>query len=440
LSYIGEVEVDMKHTGWQNWSGSVRCNPATVASPRNVEELAQIVGDCGRTGRRLRVAGSGHSFTPLVETDDIVVSLKHLTGLDESVGPARDRATALAGTRLKELGQALFDHSLAMENLGDIDEQSISGAISTGTHGTGIKFGSIATQVIGLDLVTVDGKVVECSEESNPELFKAAQVSLGALGVIARVTLRVQPSYRLRRQSRRALVADCLANVEKHKQENRNFEFFWFPYSGYCQAKFLNQTTEPPTRVNRWSRLMENRIFLALSEWCRIMPRMCRPISRFSAWSIPTVTEVNYSQLVYPTPRLVRFQEMEYNLPAAHFLDAMSEIRDSIERSRFAVHFPIECRFVQADDIWLSPATGRDSCYIAVHMYRGMPYQEYFAAMESIFQKYEGRPHWGKMHTMTAAQLRQAYPRWDDFLRLRGELDPRRILLNPYLERLFGLR
>src|SRR5262245_17543344 len=313
----------MNHSGWQNWSGSVQCNPASIVRPRSVEELAQIVGDCGRTGRRLRVAGSGHSFTPLVATDDLLVSLKNLTGLDESVTAARDRVTALGGTRLKDLGQALFDHSLAMENLGDIDEQSISGAISTGTHGTGIKFGSIATQVIALDLITADGQVLQCSEELRPDLFKAAQVSLGALGIIARVTLRVLPSYRLRRESRRELLEDCLTNVEKHKEQNRNFEFFWFPYSRYCQAKFLNKTTEPPTRISRWSRVMENRVFLALSESCRLMPRMCRPISRFSAWSIPTVKEVNYSQLVYPTPRLVRFQEMEYNVPAEHFLDAI---------------------------------------------------------------------------------------------------------------------
>src|SRR5215469_1003318 len=428
----------MKNTMWQNWSGSVSCSPSMIANPRTVDELVQLVADCGRTGRRLRVAGSGHSFTPLVASDDLVVSLKNLTGLDESVGPARNRATALAGTRLKELGQALFDHSLAMENLGDIDEQSLSGAISTGTHGTGTRFGSIATQVISLDLVTADGKIVECSEESNSELFKAAQVSFGVLGVIARVTLRVLPSYRLRRESRRALLDDCLANVEKHKRENRNFEFFWFPYSGYCQAKFLNQTSEPPTRINRWSRVMENRIFLALSELCRLMPGLCPSISRFSAWSIPTVTEVNYSQLVYPTPRLVRFQEMEYNLPAERFIEAMTEIRQCITKNRFAVHFPIECRFVRADDIWLSPATGRDSCYIAVHMYRGMPYRQYFTAIEKIFQNHNGRPHWGKMHTMTADQLAAAYPRWDDFLRLRTELDPKGIFLNPYLEKLFA--
>lgn len=183
---------------------------------------------------------------------------------------------------------------------------------------------------------------------------------------------------------------------------------------------------------------MENRVFLALSECCRVMPSMCRPISRFSAWSIPTVTEVNYSHLVYPTPRLLRFQEMEYNLPAEHFVEAMTEIRECIAQKRFAVHFPIECRFVRADDIWLSPATGRDSCYIAIHMYSGMPYQQYFADIERIFQKHGGRPHWGKMHTMTADQLATAYPRWNDFLQLRSELDPKGIFLNPYLETLFG--
>jgi FAD-linked oxidoreductase len=428
----------MEKKEWQNWSGSVSCHPLEIVYPDSLPKLAEIVRHANATGQKIRVVGAGHSFTPLVATEGLLLSLDRLTGVD-SVDQERHQATVWAGTRLKDLGEALFANGLAQENMGDIDEQSIAGAVSTGTHGTGINFGSIATQIDGLTLVTAGGDIVECSAEVNGDLFKAAQVSLGMLGIIAKVTLRLEPTYRLRRESRRATLDECLKDLDQLKHSNRNYEFFWFPYSDYCQSKTLNVTTDAPTPVNQFNLLMENRVFWLLSECCRLVPPLSASMSRLSGRLIPTVSEVNYSHRIFPSPRLVRFQEMEYNVPAERFVDALVAVRECINQRRFNVHFPVECRFVRGDDIWLSPATGRDSAYLAVHMYKGMPYREYFDALEPIFQSHQGRPHWGKMHTMTAEQLLVCYPRWQDFCRLRTEMDPKGIFLNSYLAQMLNV-
>ena len=424
---------------WRNWSGSVRGAPRTFALPRGVDELSALLAECARTGRHARVVGDGHSFTPLVQTDDLLISLDRMQGV-EAVDAERGTVRVWGGTRLKRLGDELLARGLAQENLGDIDVQSIAGAISTGTHGTGTRFGTLATQVAGLTLVTASGDVIECSETHNPDIFKAAQVSLGTLGVIAAVTLRVVPAKRLRFVSRRERVDDCLANLERYKRENSHFEFFWMPYTSWAQAKFLNETGDPPSKGNIFGTLnkllLENGLYWALSELCRLAPPVSRTVSRVSAWGIASVAETDYSHRLFATPRLVKFQEMEYNIPAEQFPAALAEIRACLARERFNVHFPIECRFVRGDDIWLSPAYQRDSAYIAVHMYRGMPYERYFHAVEEIYQHYDGRPHWGKMHTLDAASLAARYPRWHDFRRVRAALDPGGVFLNDYLRRM----
>ena len=425
---------------WQNWSGSVQSRPREIVKPASIEELARLVTAYGRDGRHVRVVGSGHSFTPLVQTDDVLMSLDQVQGI-EAAATEHQTVTVLGGTRLKALGDALLARGVAQENLGDIDVQSIAGAISTGTHGTGIRFGTLATQVEGLTLVTGTGEILECSPEHNPEIFKAAQVSVGALGVIARVKLRVVPAKHLRFQSHREKLAECITNLERYKQENTHFEFFWMPYTEWVQAKFLNETESPASGSNLWGQfnkiVLENGVYWVLSEWCRMIPRLSKPISKFSARAIASVDEVDYSHRLYATPRMVRFQEMEYNIPADHFKDVIAEVQQCIEQQQFAVHFPVECRFVHADDIWLSPAYQRESAYVAVHMYKGMAYQDYFQDIEEIFKRHQGRPHWGKMHTQTAESLAALYPRWHDFRRIRAALDPQGVFLNDYLRRLF---
>ncbi len=427
---------------WSNWSGSVKCSPVEIVKPRSIDELTKIVGEYGRAGRHLRVAGSGHSFTPIVQSNDVLLSLEEMQGI-ESIDAERGSVTVLGGTVLKNLGNMLFEHGLAQENLGDIDVQSISGAISTGTHGTGTRFGTLSTQVEGLTLVTAMGEILECSPEREPDVFKAAQVSLGTLGVIAKVKLRVVPAKRMHYQSQQKKLADCLANLEQYKQENSHFEFFWFPYTDGVQAKFLNETTEPVSKSTFWGNfnkvVLENYVYWLLSEACRRVPSLCKTVCHISARSIATIDEINYSHRLFTTRRMVRFQEMEYNIPVEHTISLINEIQECIQQRQVQVHFPIECRFVHADDIWLSPAYQRDSAYIAVHMYRGMPYRSYFYSIEEIFKRYEGRPHWGKMHTRTARELAVLYPRWHDFWRVRAALDPQGVFLNSYLHDLFDV-
>jgi FAD-linked oxidoreductase len=436
------VKWELNRKVWRNWSGSVCSKPRHILYPQTVAEVAEVVARCAQEGKRLRVVGSGHSFTRLVQTEDVLLSLDLMQGI-AGVDEDADMVEVWGGTKLKALGEALYTLGYAQENLGDINAQSIAGAISTGTHGTGIRFGSLSTQVAGITVVTGSGDVQECSEEEKPELFKALQVSLGLLGVIVKVRLRVIPAFAMRYQGKRMLLAECLANLDGLKNGNRHFEFYWFPYSDYVQAKCMNETEETSGGNNTWSYLqkmvLENGAFWLLSEGCRLFPRLCKPVSRLSARSVPIVQEVDMSHRLFATPRLVRFNEMEYNVPADRMREVIEEIRDCIEANQFAVHFPLECRYAKGDDIWLSPAYNRDSAYIAVHMYKGMPYQEYFSQVEQIFWRYGGRPHWGKIHSMDAVRLSEAYPKWHEFLAVRSELDPQGIFVNDYLRELFGI-
>lgn len=433
---IGEVR------RWHNWSSSVKSTPKVVVKPASLEELAKLVGTYAREGRRVRVVGAGHSFTPLVHTNDVLMSLDNMQGI-ESIDAEKNYVTIWGGSRLHKLGDDLLARGLAQENLGDIDVQSIAGAISTGTHGTGIRFGTIPTQVVGLTLVTGNGEILECSGERNPEIFKAAQTSFGALGIIAKVTLRAVPAKRLHYKGYRERLSSVLTNLERYKQENSHFEFFWFPNTDWVQAKFINETDEPASKTNLLGTLnkivLENWVYWVISEACRLVPKFSATASKISAAGVASIDEINYSHRLFATPRMVKFQEMEYNLPAEHLPTVLQQVRESITEHRINVHFPVECRFVKGDDIWLSPAYQRDSAYIAIHMYKGMPYTTYFRHAEAIYQNYQGRPHWGKMHTLDHRKFSQLYPRWQDFLRIRQQLDPQSTFLNDYLREMLGI-
>ena len=428
---------------WRNWSGFVKFTPRQIFKPGSLDELQRLVSDSGRTGRHVRVVGAGHSFTPLMQTDDILISLDNWQGI-EKIDAKNGVVKVRGGTRLRRLGEMLLSYGLRQENLGDIDVQSISGAISTGTHGTGIKFGTLSTQVQGLTLVTADGELLECSPTQNSTIFKAAQVSLGMLGVIAYVTLRVVPSKHLHLQGRRETMNECFQNLDKYKQENTYFSFLWAPYTDWVQIKFLNETTESISKYiflsNFEKIVLKNWVYWGVSECCRLFPSLSKSVSKLAASSNSISDEVNYSHRIFSTPRVVRFQEMEYNIPAEHIQAVLREIQACIELHRFNVHFPLECRFVREDDIWLSPAYQRTSAYVAVPMYRGMEYKEYFRHIEDIFRRYEGRPHWAKVHTQTAESLSQLYPCWNDFLHIRASLDPCGVFLNSYLQDLFTTR
>lgn len=427
---------------WHNWSSSVKSTPREILQPTGLEDLVRLVKNAAREGRHIRVVGAGHSFTPLAQSADILLSLDRMQGI-ESVDTASNQVTIWGGSRLRRLGNDLLARGLAQENLGDIDTQSIAGAISTGTHGTGITFGTIATQVSGLTLVTASGDILECSAEQHPEIFKAAQTSFGTLGIIVKVVLQAVPARRLHYVVRREPLSQVFAHLERYREENAHFEFYWFPHTEWAQTKCMNLTDEPATSGNLLSTLnkivLENWVYAGLSEACRLVPPLCQTISNISVAALATVSETNYSHRLFATPRMVKFQEMEYNLPLEHFQTVLEQVKASIQEHRTHVHFPVECRFVKGDDIWLSPAFQRDSAYIAVHMYKGMPYTAYFRQCEAIYQNYQGRPHWGKIHTLDHRTLAQRYPRWRDFLRTREQLDPQGLFLNDYLHTMLGI-
>jgi FAD/FMN-containing dehydrogenase len=386
---------------WENWSGSVTAEPTALYRPETEADLVEIV-ERHAPGDSIRAVGAGHSFTRLGETDDVLVATDELTGI-ESVDRDARQATVRAGTTLEALNAALADHDLAMANLGDIDQQHLAGAMLTGTHGTGESFGILAEQIAELRLVTAAGDVRTLSP-ADGDSFDAARVSLGALGLVSAITLDVLPAYDLEVVHRFVDLEVALEHYEDLLGANRHAEFFWWPDEDVAEVKTIDeggQADEP---------------------------------------ALPGATvderDAGPSHEIFPTVRDIRFNEMEYGVPAAQGPAVMRDIRDLVA-SREDVSFPVEYRYVRGDDIPLSPAHGRDRVFIAVHKYHEKPYAEFFEAAEAIFRSYDGRPHWGKHHNLTAEELARIYPAWDTFQRVRADLDPDSVFLNDYLRDLF---
>ena len=429
---------------WQNWASTASADPARRAWPRSTEEIGQAITAAAKDGLTVRALGSGHSFTPAAATSGVALDLSGWAGV---IGADLDSGliTVRSGTTIRDLNAALDTLGLAMANLGDIDAQTVSGAISTGTHGTGAGLGGIATQVTGLQLVLGDGSVVNCSADERPELFNAARVSVGALGVLSTVTLQCVPAFTLAADERPMPLGEVLDRFGEFAAGNDHFEFYWFPYGKNALVKRNNRFTggDGPSTMPGWRRfleyeVMENAAFGALCRTGRAVPATIKPLNRLAAATLSKRTYSAPSHEVFVTPRRVRFVESEYAVPRESLLDVLAELRAGVVRLAHPVMFPVEVRVAAADDVWLSTAYGRDSAYVAIHQYVGLPYTDYFRLFESIATSVGGRPHWGKMHTRDAAYLGQAYPRFADFLRVRDETDPERRFANPYLTQVFG--
>lgn len=424
---------------FQNWSGDVQATPQKIAYPSTENELIALVKQAQSDGLHIRLVGHGHSFMPLVHTSDMLISLDKYQGIVEA-DVANCQAVVKAGTQIGTMGKMLYDYGMGLPNQGDIDVQSIAGAVSTGTHGSGVTFGTMATFVVEMRLITASGEVLACSETKNREIFKAAQVSMGMIGIISTLRLQLIPAYKLHYYTDKMTISEGLSRLEEAKK-NRNFEFYFFPYTEIIQRKIMNTTEESADNYGISNYLsdvvLENWVFQAFSSLSKYIPPLTIPIAKLIGPAASSASRKCWSHEVYPTPRLVRFREMEYNIPAIHFEEAILAIKKVIEERQFRVHFPIECRFVKTDDMWLSPAFGRESAYIAVHQYKGMESKAYFDAVEAICQSYGGRPHWGKINTCDAAYLAKNYPHWEDFLRIRRKLDPKGMFLNAYLSEIF---
>jgi FAD-linked oxidoreductase len=417
---------------WENWSGSVSARPTHVHYPETESELRTVVENAGET---LRVAGAGHSFPPVAKSEATFVSLERYTGLVDADPEAR-QVTVRAGTPLWQLTEALSEYGLMLENMGDIDAQSIAGALSTGTHGTGTDFGVMATQAAGLRLITADGSVLDL--ERGDDRFPHAQVSLGVLGVLSTVTLDVVDGYRLRERKRPVDIEDVLANLEEYR-EFRNFEFWWFPHTDTALVKTLEETDETgePGRLDAIEERIENLAWEGINRVGRRLPRAAPSLNRITTGTFADSERVGPAKDIYPTTRDVRFNETEYGVPREDAAEVLRELRDVVESHD--VLFPVEFRDVAGDSIPLSPATGRDSTFIAVHAYHRRPYESLVADAESVFDRFEGRPHWGKHHTKTAADLTSLYPEWESFLDVRAELDREGLFLNDHLHEIFGV-
>ena len=424
-----------------NWLGNVQFDPAAIQTIETEEQIAEVIQKAIQQKQPIRVMGSGHSFSPLIATSGILMNLEGLTGVIE-LNPIKKEATVWGGTHLHQLGDQLYQRGFAMENLGDIDLQTIAGAVSTGTHGTGLRFGSISTQVRGLELWNGVGERIEINADKNADLLDAARVSLGALGVLSRVKLKVESRYVLEMKQTKESLPSILSGLSGDLKNERNFEFFWFPHTETALVKRSRRSQHPPLKPGLGQKfndvVLENYALGALSGLCRWVPAIAPQISAFCAVAAGDNYRRDWSHRVFATERSVKFIEMEYAVPMQKFATVVDEIQSEIRRGKHRVHFPIECRFVQGDSVWLSPAYQRDSALIAIHMYQGMPYQGYFDAIEKIFRKHEGRPHWGKCHSLSVQELRDLYPRWDAFQHLRMEMDPHGLFETEYLKTILG--
>jgi FAD-linked oxidoreductase len=426
-------------TTWQNWAGNQAMSPAQVAHPAGTEEISRLVKESAAAGRRVKAIGSGHSFTGIGLTDGVLLQLDRFTQL-LAVGDGT--VTVEAGMPLHQLNALLAERGLGLTNMGDIDVQTVSGAISTGTHGTGRASGSIAHQVAGLELVLADGSVVSCSATERPELFEMARVGLGALGVVTAVTFRVEPMFALCADERPMPLDDVLDGFEELVADNEHFEFYWFPHTRLALTKRNNRATElaPLSRSRAWidDELLSNGLFRATCGLGALMPRVIPGINKLASRALSARTYTDVAPHVFTSPRRVRFCEMEYAIPRADLPAVFRELTKLPEKLGEKVSFPVECRVAPADDIPLSTASGRDSAYIAVHMFRGTAFDRYFDAVEALMGTVGGRPHWGKLHSLSADTLRERYPRFEDFTAVRRQVDPEGVFRNTYLDRVLG--
>lgn len=427
---------------WENWGGNVTAEPSRWVRPRSEREIIDAVSAAAVSEQRVKAVGSGHSFTAVAKAPEVLVDLSEYVGV-VAVDHDTKRVRVRSGTPLRQINRELDGSGLALANMGDIAYQTIAGAISTGTHGTGRSLGGIAPQVVGFRLVDGTGVVHNCVlDGENHDIAHHGRVGLGALGLLSEVTIQAVPSFSLHAVNEPMKVDKLLDNLDTLVDTNDHFEFFWVPHTKWALTKRNNRTAEPlrprpkaTSLINDY--LLENAAFGAV---CKLGQRAPSLIPRL-ATALPSSGVVDYvdrSFEVFASPRFVKFLEQEYSVPVAALPDALREVMAMVDRVGHKISFPVEVRFTPADDLALSTSTARASAYIAVHMTKGSPHERYFADVEAIMDRYQGRPHWGKIHTKNADQLAPLYPQWQDFLALRRRLDPAGRFTNEYLNRVLG--
>ena len=438
---------------WRNWAGNVTTSPRRIASPATAAEVAAEVRRAAEEGVPVRMTGTGHSFTPTAATDGVLLRPDRLTAI-RSVDQSAGTVTVEAGCPLHVLNAALHARGLSLANMGDIQVQTAAGATQTGTHGTGRDVGGMAAQIAGLELVLADGSIVTCSAGSPSggltlpggtpaNLFDAGRVGLGALGIVTAVTFRVVPAFLLEAREEPMTWSQVISHLDEFTADNEHFEFYWFPHSEGCLTKRNNRTDGPAHPLPRWRYLLDDE-FLSNSVFgttCSLgyrVPALIPTVNAAAAKALGARTYSDAAYKVFTSPRRVRFKEEEYAIPRQALSDVLSEVRALFQRRDWRISFPIEVRVTPADDVWLSTAYDRDSAYIAIHVYRLAPHEQYFGDVEAVMTSAGGRPHWGKMHTQDVNYLTGAYPRMSDFLAVRDVADPERRFSNGYLRQVLG--
>ena len=428
-------------TRWSNWADNQQVDNVSLFKPRTEEEIQRVVQLAISKNIRVKAVGSGHSFTAIALSEELLIDLSNYDAVI-AIDKLAKTVTVQSGIQLSELNVILHNNGLAMQNLGDIAYQTIAGSISTSTHGTGVKFTGIANQVLALRIVLADSSIVDCSATSNSDLFHCARVGLGALGIISTVTLQLVSSFNLAVIEQPMRVDELLENLDHHIDSNDHFEFFWVPHTGWALTKRNNRTlksAEPMGKMSHWysKTFMENYAFGAVCMLGTARPALIPKLAK----ALPASGKNMYSDAsfkVFTSKRIVKFYEMEYAIPRDACAEALNRVRRLVSDSGFFLNFPVEVRFTAPDEIPLSTASNRESAYIAVHIYKGMDFVPYFKAVESIMNSYQGRPHWGKLHFQNSETLAPRYPKWQIFQTVRDQVDPKRVFSNAYLETVLG--
>ncbi len=417
---------------WKNWSGSVHAQPSRVASPRTEDELATIV----RGAAKVRVVGAGHSFMPLCATTGALLSLAEL---DSPIEVTVDGASAWvpAGWSLKRLTNELWERGYSLPNQGDINPQSLAGAMATGTHGTGSELGSLSTFARAFRLMLADGSVVECSKDQRPELFEAQRLSLGLLGVATRIRVSVMPAYHLEERIERVPLAAAIEQFDNMAQTHRHAEFFVFPYADEVIMKTLHPAAE--ARAFKEASSSDETIFRFCCDVTAAAPAVARVLQRQLMRMVRGSRRTGPAYRIFPSERTVSFEEMEYEMPRGAGLGTLQEAIAWVRKRKLPVAFPFEFRWVAADDIWMSPFNKGPGASISMHQYSKMEWRNLLASAEPIFRGNGGRPHWAKRHTLTTKDVFALYPMAERFCKVRAQVDPAAKFANAHLAELFGI-
>jgi L-gulono-1,4-lactone dehydrogenase len=426
---------------WRNWAGNQQASPIAIHRPQTEEEIASVVQHAAERGERVKAFGSGHSFTAIAVSDSHLLDLSDY-GRVLDVDQERGLVTVQAGIKLSKLCEELHAQGLAMEDMGDVAYQSIAGATSTGTHGTGASFGCIPTQIRAMRLVVGDGSVIQCSADENPEVFTAARVGIGALGIVSTITLQCSPAFNLHALEQAIPLDDVMGDLDSYIDGNEHFEFFWQPGAHNAFTKQNNRTSTPEQPLSKWRNFRDDILIGDVAANALVkLDRFSSPASRWLRRRLPVTGREDYvdrSYRVFTSERRVKFVEMEYFIPRAAARDAMRSYRQYLRDTGSEPSMAIEMRFTAADDIPLSMSSGRETCSFAIHVRAHEGFQQYFEGVETLMRQFDGRPHWGKLHFQTRETLQPLYPMWDDFQQIRTRLDPEGRFANTYLDRVLG--